>query len=78
MEEFNEYMWILKPHYYDAKANYYNYPYAIGCIIANLLYNKDVKYVKEFLKNTGKKTVEELIELDFEAFFNNIKGEFYE
>lgn len=78
MDEFNEYMWILKPHYYDSKANYYNYPYAIGCIIANLLYTKDITYIKEFLRNTGKMEVEELIELDFKEFFSNIKGEFYE
>lgn len=32
------YMWICKPHYYDASYNYYNFPYAYGLLFAKGLY----------------------------------------
>lgn len=38
------YMWICKPHYYDANYNYYNYPYAFGGLFAKGLYEQ---YKKE-------------------------------
>ena len=31
------YMWLCKPHYYDADFNYYNYPYAFGDLFARSL-----------------------------------------
>lgn len=34
------YMWICKPHYYDADFNYYNFPYAFGLLLAKGLYSK--------------------------------------
>lgn len=27
---YHPYMWVCKPHYYDAEYNYYNFPYAFG------------------------------------------------
>ena len=34
------YMWVCKPHYYDADFNYYNFPYAFGLLLAKGLYSK--------------------------------------
>ena len=38
------YMWINKSHYYTAGLNFYNFPYAFGCLFAKGLY---AKYEKE-------------------------------
>ncbi len=40
------YMWVCKPHYYDADFNYYNFPYAFGLLLSKGLYAK-------YLKNSG-------------------------
>ena len=36
----HKYMWVCKPHYYDADYNYYNFPYAFGLLFAKGLYSK--------------------------------------
>lgn len=41
------YMWLWKPHYYDADYNYYNFPYAFGLLFAKGLYAEYLK--KEML-----------------------------
>ncbi|KXG73802.1 M3 family oligoendopeptidase [Thermotalea metallivorans] len=58
------YMWINKPHYYDASHNYYNFPYAFGLLFAKGLYAEYLKrgesFVQEYdrlLSVTGKKTI---------------------
>ncbi len=38
-ESMHGYMWLCKPHYYDAEFNYYNFPYAFGMLLARALYN---------------------------------------
>lgn len=38
------YMWVCKSHYYDAGLNFYNFPYAFGCLFAKGLY---AQYQKE-------------------------------
>lgn len=45
------YMWLIKPHYYSAGLNFYNFPYAFGLLFAKGLY---AKYLDdpEFFKNT--------------------------
>lgn len=35
----HKYMWVIKPHYYDADYNYYNFPYAFGLLFAKGLYS---------------------------------------
>ena len=35
----HQYMWICKPHYYDASYNYYNFPYAFGSLLSRGLYS---------------------------------------
>jgi len=57
----HKYMWICKPHYYDADFNYYNYPYAFGLLLAKGLYSlylkqKDdfIPLYDKFLNSTGK------------------------
>lgn len=35
----HKYMWVIKPHYYDAEYNYYNFPYAFGLLFARGLYS---------------------------------------
>ena len=32
------YMWVCKSHYYSAGLNFYNFPYAFGCLFAKGLY----------------------------------------
>lgn len=55
------YMWICKPHYYDASSNFYNFPYAFGLLFSKGLYSKYLKTGKSFvsdyddlLSSTGK------------------------
>lgn len=40
LSSYHEYMWICKPHYYDAKYNYYNFPYAFGYLLSRVLFAK--------------------------------------
>ena len=37
------YMWICKPHYYDASSNFYNFPYAFGLLFSKGLYAEYLK-----------------------------------
>lgn len=55
------YMWLCKPHYYEASLNFYNFPYAFGLLFAKGLYARYQKegssFVEEYdniLKMTGK------------------------
>ncbi len=45
----HKYMWVCKPHYYDADFNYYNFPYAFGALLSKGLYSLYVKMGKDFL-----------------------------
>lgn len=61
------YMWAWKPHYYDAKYNYYNFPYAFGLLFARGLYAEYIKRGSEFsaeyeklLSITGKNNLEDV------------------
>lgn len=63
-EFLHPYMWVCKPHYYDADYNFYNYPYAFGLLFAKGLYaqyeqNKDdfLNKYDELLKRTGNNSV---------------------
>lgn len=60
------YMWAIKPHYYSAHANFYNFPYAFGHLLANGLYkiyDADPQAFGEkydnFLRVSGKMSIEE-------------------
>ncbi|MCD8158125.1 MAG: M3 family oligoendopeptidase [Clostridiales bacterium] len=66
-EYLHPYMWLCKPHYYDADFNYYNYPYAFGDLFARSLFamyeEKGAEFVPQYdiiLSNAGKKTVKEV------------------
>ena len=57
----HQYMWICKPHYYDASSNFYNFPYAFGLLFSKGLYAEYLKrgesFVSEYdalLSATGK------------------------
>ncbi len=39
-EALHPYMWLIKPHYYSAHLNFYNFPYAFGLLFAKGLYAK--------------------------------------
>lgn len=43
------YMWICKPHYYDADYNFYNFPYAFGGLFARGLYEQYKKEGSSFI-----------------------------
>ena len=63
-ERLHPYMWLCKPHYYDADHNFYNFPYAFGLLFAKGLYAEYLKrgtsFVQEYdhlLSETGKNDV---------------------
>lgn len=58
------YMWLIKPHYYSAEWNFYNFPYAFGLLFAKGLYSLYLKKGKPFvneykrlLSQTGKNNI---------------------
>ena len=62
----HKYMWVVKPHYYTAGRNYYNFPYAFGHLLANGLYKiyRDdpetfSKKYNNFLRATGKMSIKD-------------------
>jgi len=64
------YMWVCKPHYYDADFNYYNFPYAFGLLLSKGLYSKYLKDGKAFvplydkmLSLTGKNNISDCVKL---------------
>ncbi len=64
------YMWVCKPHYYDADFNYYNFPYAFGLLVSKGLYSKYLKDGKSFvglydkmLSLTGKNNISDCVKL---------------
>jgi len=63
-EFLHPYMWLCKPHYYYAGANYYNFPYAFGQLFAQGLYaiylkDKDSFVTKydAILRETGRNDI---------------------
>lgn len=47
-DSLHEYMWVVKPHYYSAGSNFYNFPYAFGTLFSNALYGLFVLNGQEF------------------------------
>ncbi|WP_298840363.1 M3 family oligoendopeptidase, partial [Clostridium sp.] len=45
------YMWVCKPHYYDASSNFYNFPYAFGLLFSKGLYAKYLKSGDSFKRD---------------------------
>ena len=63
---YHPYMWVCKPHYYDAEYNYYNFPYAFGLLLSKGLYSLYQKNGKDFfndynkfLNTTGKASIKD-------------------
>lgn len=61
------YMWICKTHYYNADANFYNFPYAYGQLFSTGLYNLYLQKGDEFIKQyddlllaTGKNNLRDI------------------
>lgn len=64
------YMWICKPHYYEAGYNFYNFPYAFGLLFAKGLYaeykNRGTEFVSQYdelLSVTGKLKVADVTKI---------------
>lgn len=64
------YMWLCKPHYYDASSNFYNFPYAFGLLFSKGLYAEYLKRGKSFvseyddlLSATGKNNLVEVAKM---------------
>lgn len=62
--QLHPYLWVCKPHYYYAKRNFYNFPYAFGLLFAKGLYAEFLKrgsaFVEEYdklLAATGKNNI---------------------
>ncbi len=69
-KELHPYMWLNKPHYYDADYNFYNFPYAFGLLFAKGLYaeylNSGNSFVKKYdllLASTGKNTIADVVKM---------------
>jgi oligoendopeptidase F len=75
----NEYFWASKMHFYIADLSFYNYPYFFGYVLSQGLFKKwQTMGSKEFfpvycdfLRDTGRMTVEELIATHFKADSTN-------
>lgn len=50
-EVLHPYMWLIKPHYYSAERNFYNFPYAFGLLFAKGLYAKYLENPEFFKAN---------------------------
>jgi oligoendopeptidase, pepF/M3 family len=85
-EYLHPYMWICKPHYYDASYNFYNFPYAFGLLFAKGLYAEYLKRGSSFaadydklLSVTGKMKIADVAKLmgidihDVEFWKNSLK-----
>ncbi len=66
-DHLHPYMWVMKPHYYTAEMNYYNYPYAFGQLFGlgiYALYRREgagfVRRYQELLRATGAGQVADL------------------
>ncbi len=64
------YMWLCKPHYYEASLNFYNFPYAFGLLFAKGLYARyqieGEGFVKEYddiLRATGRMKITDVCKL---------------
>ena len=64
------YMWVVKPHYYSADYNFYNFPYAFGLLFAKGLYAKYLKTGSDFVETydhllaaTGKNSIADIARL---------------
>lgn len=44
------YMWVVKPHYYSAEYNFYNFPYAFGLLFAKGMYAKYLQMGSDFVE----------------------------
>jgi oligoendopeptidase F len=60
-EHLHQYMWLLKPHYYEHAYNFYNFPYAFGLLFGlgiYAIYQKEgqafIPRYKELLRSTGE------------------------
>ncbi|GAU76181.1 M3 family oligoendopeptidase [Fusibacter sp. 3D3] len=75
------YMWLIKPHYYSADLNFYNFPYAFGLLFAKGLYAKYledktyfVEHYDQLLASAGKMAIVDVcklmdIDVESEAFW---------
>lgn len=62
------YMWMCKPHYYSADANFYNFPYAFGELFAKGLYSiykqegeAFLPKYRELLRATGNHSIHDVL-----------------
>ena len=60
-DHLHPYMWLLKPHYYEHRYNFYNFPYAFGLLFGlgvYAIYQKEgpafIPRYKELLRSTGE------------------------
>ena len=49
LSELHPYMWLCKPHYYDADFNYYNFPYTFGMLLSKALYGRYREMGRDFM-----------------------------
>ena len=75
------YMWVCKSHYYDAGLNFYNFPYAFGCLFAKGLYARYQKtgaaFVQQYDKLLEATTVSSVEEVAAMAGIDLTKPDFW-
>lgn len=85
LSSYHPYMWLVKPHYYSADLNFYNFPYAFGLLFSKGIYayskkinNNDefIKIYKKLLSITGKNNLEDIglevgIDINKKEFWTN-------
>ena len=73
------YLWLIKPHYYEPKWTFYNFPYAFGMLFAKGLYAKYLEMGEQFtekydflLSETGRRSVRDVAKI-MDIELNDIK-----
>ena len=79
----NNYLWILKPHYFSSEYSFYNFPYALGTLYAIHLLdifstNNTKDFVSEFEKFLAKSTTTSLDDLSKIFKFDLNSPSFYD
>lgn len=69
-DSLHPYMWLNKPHYYEAELNFYNFPYAFGLLFSKGLYAEYLKrgdsFIPEYdklLAATGKNNIADVTKM---------------
>ena len=76
------FMWVCKGHYYNVGLNFYNFPYAFGCLFARGLYAQFIKegtsFVDKYNKLLTATTIKSCEDVAMMAEIDITKNDFWE